>query len=75
MPSHPPATSSEAALPENVAVSSERLRSLAGSSRVQPSRRSIKNTPHTNISLFLFLPLSAPSSHCVSSEIWLVEAR
>lgn len=65
MPSHPPATSSEAALQENVAVSSERLRSLAGSSRVQPSRRSIKKKPHIRIFLTFFFCPSAHHLHTV----------
>lgn len=62
MPSHPPATSSEAALQENVAVSSERLRSLAGSSGVQPSRRSIKKKKKTHIRIFLTF-FFCPSAH------------
>lgn len=62
MPSHPPATSSEAALQENVAVSSERLRSLAGSSGVQPSRRSIKKKIKNHIRIFLTF-FFCPSAH------------
>lgn len=52
-------------------MSSERLRSLAGSSRVQPSRLSMKKkNTHANTSLFLFFcPSASSSSHCVSSGL------